>query len=253
MNIGPRILFFDSENAPNIVAAWGIHEQRINYSDIVREWFFISIQWQWGNSKKVCHSSLLDDAKRFRKDFTDDYHVVKTAHELLSESDIVVGHALKRHDMKKLQAKFIEHKLPPLNMPQLVDTLEWARKFGFTSKKLGDLCTKLGLEKKLTHDPGLFLKAGLGDVAAIKKVITYGLGDIPTLKQLYERLKPYSHHPNLNLWRGTNVDCCPSCGCTEFEASGYRYTKVGRVPRNRCKSCSKWFDAGKHDKRVKMR
>jgi DNA polymerase III epsilon subunit-like protein len=251
--VNPRILFLDSENAPNIAAVWGIHEQRVSYSDIVREWFFLSLQWQWNDSKKVCHASILDDKKRFKKDFTDDYHVVKTAHDLLSEAQIVVGHNIKGHDMKKLQAKFIEHKLKPLNMPLLVDTLEWSRKFGFTSRKLGDLCAKLGLEKKLQHEPGLFLKAGLGDEKAIRKVIKYGLGDIPTLRQLYERLKPYSHHPNLNLWRGTGVDCCPNCSSTKFKADGHRYTKIGRIPRNECLECGKYFDAGKHDKRVKMR
>jgi DNA polymerase III epsilon subunit-like protein len=251
--MNPRILFLDTENAPNIAAVWGIHDQRVSYTDIVREWFFISAQWQWLDSKKVCCVSVLDDRKAFKKDFTNDLVVVKTCHALLSDAEIVVGHNIKGHDMKKLQAKFIEYKMKPLNMPIMVDTLEWSRKFGFTSRRLADLCSKLGLEKKLMHEPGLFLKAALGDEAAIKKVVTYGLGDIPTLKQLYERLKPYSNHPNLNIWRGTGVDCCPNCSSTEFHASGYRYTKVGRVPRNECLECGKWFDAGKHDKRVRMR
>ena len=253
MTPGPRILFLDTENAPNIAAVWGIHDQRVSYTDIVREWFFVSCQFQWSDSKKVCHVSVLDDMKAFRKDFTNDYIVVKTCHELLKDAEIVVGHNIKGHDMKKLQAKFIEYKMKPINMPQMVDTLEWARKFGFTSRKLSDLCSKLGLEKKLVHEPGLFLKAALGDVEAIKKVVTYGRGDIPTLRQLYERLKPYSKHPNLNLWRGEGVECCPKCSSTNFQSRGFRMTTTGKYPSYQCQDCGGWFQSGKSAKRVRMR
>lgn len=246
-------LFLDTENAPNIAAVWGIHEQRINYQDVVREWFFLSGQWSWDDSKKINTVSILDDKKRFKKDHTDDYHVVKTLHGVIEGADIIVGHNLKGHDLKKLLAKFVEHELKPVKMPQIVDTLEWARKFGFTSRKLGDLCKKLGLQGKLSHEPGLFLKAALGDEDAIKKVITYGKGDIPTLRQLYYRLRPYSKHPNQGLYRGAGVKCCPKCSSTEFQARGFRHTVAGKFQQYQCTGCGGWFQSGKSVKRVEMR
>lgn len=252
----PKILFLDTENAPNIATVWGIHEQRISYKDILHEWWLISGQWSWNNSKQINSVSVLDDKKRFKKNFRDDYHVVKTLHGVISQADIIVGHHIKGHDLKKIQAKIIEYKLPPLKMPLIVDTYQWSRSFGFTSKKLGDLCEKLDLEKKLSHEPGLFLKAAMGNVKAIKDIVTYGLGDIPTVRDLYYALRPYApNHPNMNHWRGDGVTCCPSCSGEEYKKDGYSYTKTTKTQRYECLSekCGKRFSDGKSIKRVIMR
>lgn len=154
MKVGPQILYMDTENAPNIATVWGIHDQKISYKDIIHEWFLISGQWSWNDSKKINTVSLLDDPKRFKKNFRDDYHVVSTLRDVISEADIVVGHNINGHDLKKIQAKIIEYRLQPLKIPLIIDTYTWAKKYGFTSRKLGDLCDKLGLEKKLSHEPG---------------------------------------------------------------------------------------------------
>lgn len=233
-----RILLLDSENAPNFAATWGIHEQSLRYADIEQEWFFISLQWQFLEDKKVSHISVINDVKRFIKDHTDDYIVVKKAHELLQECDVVVGHHIKGHDLKKLEAKFIEHKLPPIDMPYIVDTLQWAKKFGFTSRKLGDLCSKLGLIEKLDHEPGIFKLAGRGDVKAIRKIVKYGIGDIPTLKALYLRLRPYMrNHPNQNKFK--KYPCCPSCGGARFHKRGMNRT--GEFQTYSCYDCHHRF------------
>jgi hypothetical protein len=69
--MNPRILFLDTENAPNIAAVWGIHDQRVSYTDIVKEWFFISAQWQWLDSKEnAATSPFWTTSKAFKKDFT---------------------------------------------------------------------------------------------------------------------------------------------------------------------------------------
>lgn len=256
MNVGPKVLFLDTENAPSIAAVWGIHEQRISYKDILpgMEWFMLSGQWSWNDSKQVNTVSVLDDPKRFKKNFRDEYHVIKTLHDVISEADIIVGHNINGHDLKKIQAKIIEYKLPPMQIPKIVDTYQWSKKFGFTSRKLGDLCSKLDLTKKLSHEPGLFLLAAMGDKDAIKKIVTYGKGDVPTVRELYYRLRPYApNHPNHNLWRGDGVQCCPKCSSTEFIKRGYRYTTTGKFQSYSCESCGTFFQDGKAIKRVEMR
>ncbi len=250
----PQVLFLDTENAPNIGVFWGIHDQRISYKDIIHEWWLISGQWSWGDSKQVNTVSVLDDGKRFKKNFRDDYHVIKTLRDVISEADIIVGHNINGHDLKKIQAKVIEHKLPPIKMPKIVDTLQWAKKFGFTSRKLSSLCEKLDLTHKLSHEAGIFLDAALGCPTAIKKIVTYGKGDIPTVRDLYYRLRPYAPtHPNMNLYRGTGVACCPKCSSTEFQKRGYRYTTVGKFQSYSCNECGTFFQDGKSIKRVEMR
>ena len=252
MDVGPQILFIDTENAPNLAAVWGIHEQRLRYEDIFQHWFMLSVQWSWNDSKKINSESLLDYRGALKR--RDDKPLIKKIHSLIEEADIVVGHHVNGHDMKKIQARIIKHGLKPVKMPLIVDTLTWARKFGFTSRKLGDLCDYLDLSKKKSHEAGIFLQAALGDESALAKVIKYGIGDIPTLRDLYYRLRPYApNHPNNNLFRGDGIECCPSCGNMDFQQRGYSLTSVGKFPRFQCKGCGKWFRGKKAVKRVNMR
>jgi hypothetical protein len=252
--MNPKTLFLDTENAPNIAVTWGIHDQRISYKDIIHEWWLISGQWSWDDSKQVNTVSVLDDPKRFKKDFRDERHVIQTLRDVISEADIVVGHNVKGHDLMKIKAKVTEYKIEAIRMPLVVDTYQWAKAQGFTSRKLGDLCTKLDLTEKLTHEPGLFLMAAMGDPAAIQKIVTYGKGDVPTVRELYYRLRPYAPtHPNMNLFRGEAVDCCPRCGSTKIIHRGYGFTNAGKYPRYYCNDCGSWFKSGKSVKRVNMR
>ena len=250
----PRILFLDTENAPNLVCTWGIHEQRVSDTDIIHDWFFLSGQWSWNDSKQVNVVSILDNKTRFKKNFRDDYHVVKTISDVIREAHIVVGHNLKGHDWPKLLAKIAEYEITPLPQVMLVDTLDWARRFGFTSRKLSYLCRKLSLQEKLTHSPGAFVKAAMGDQKAIKDIVDYGRGDVPTLRQLYHKLKPYAHsHPNMNLWRGDGVECCPRCGSTEFKKDGCKYNLTTVRQQFACHSCGHKFTSVKSIKTVGMK
>lgn len=209
----------DTENAPNIAATWGIHDQVVRYTDIIQEWFFLSAQFKKLGDKRTQSICILQDKKRFRKDHTDDYIVVKKCHEFISSVDVLVGHNLKGHDLKKLYAKFLEHGLEPPDEPFIVDTYQVSKKFGFTSRKLGDLCKKLDLVKKLEHEPGIFILASQGDPAAIRKVLKYGLGDIPTLEKLYLKFRPFiKNHPNQNAY--ALKACCPVCGSGNFHKRG---------------------------------
>ena len=238
-----RILLLDTENAPNYGSFWGIHEQHIRYGDIEQEWFFISAQWKFLGEKTVQTVSVLDDVKTFIRDHTNDKVVVKKVHQLLQECDVVVGHNIIGHDLKKLWAKFIEYRLEPIDMPYIVDTLVWVRKYGFTSRKLADLCTKLSLTPKLEHDRGIFQKAGRGDVISIRKTVRYGKGDVPTLEELYLLIRPYAKHPNENAFK--NYPCCPKCGSVKFQSRGKR--DGHGVNRFQCAvpACRAWFTENK--------
>lgn len=236
-----KTLLLDTENAPLITTAWGIHDQSLRYTDIIQHWFFICSQWKWLGEDKLNHSSLLHDPKRFIKDHTDDYHVVKTTCEIIEQCDVLVGHNIKKHDLRKLKAKIAKHNLPPLKDVFVVDTYEWSKKFGFTSRKLGDLCDYLDVEnRKLEHDPGIFKLACQGDVKAIRKTIRYGLGDLPTLEDVYLRLRPHiKNHPNHN--RFSDDECCPDCGSKRFHKRGIECGKQTYA----CYNCRARFNEDK--------
>lgn len=225
-------------------------------SNLWREWFFISGQWSWDDSEKIHTVSIIDDLVHFKKNKTDDRRVVKTLRDLISDADILVGHNIKAHDLKNLKAKIVEYRLKPPKMPLIVDTLTWAREFGFTSRKLGDLCKKLSLEHKLSHSAGVFLRAAMGDKEAIKEIVEYGKGDIPTLRQLYKILRPYAKsHPNNNLFRGDNIECCPRCGGMKFKNDGKVYTQSTVRQQFRCKApkCNHVFTSIKRIKGARVK
>jgi len=244
-----KILFLDTENAPCYGCFWGIHDQNIKYADVEQDWFLLSAQWSWNDEKKVHTISVLDDPKQFVDDhYKADKIVVKKIAELMAEADVVVGHNFKGHDLKKIKAKIAEHRLPALDIPDIVDTYQWSREFGFTSRKLGDLCKKLELTQKLGHVPGVFKLAGRGDVKAIREIIRYGKGDIPTLRELYEALRPYAKNaPNQNKFK--KYPCCPRCASVKLQKRGIR----NGVQRHSCFSCGASFSDTLNKKKITVR
>ena len=249
---GPRYCFLDTENVGNLAMTWGIHDQRVSYGDIVQEWFMISGQWSFNDQKKVHTVSLLDDPKRFKKDNTDDRHVVQTLRDVISSCDILVGHNIKGHDLKKIKAKVIEHGIEPIRMPQIVDTLQWSREFGFTSRKLGDLCKKLELTNKLSHEQGLFKQAALGSEDAIRKIVRYGVGDIPTCRELFYKLRPHANSgPNMNLYTASKAGMvCPRCGSKHLVVDKHKITSTGKYTSYQCKDCGKYCSGVKSMQKV---
>jgi uncharacterized protein YprB with RNaseH-like and TPR domain len=226
----------------------------------------ISAQWGWNDKKRVNTISLLDDIKSYDKHFSKplrdlpknpsfDRVIVEKIHSVLLEADVIVHHNGDRFDLKKVNAKFIEYGLDPVPVNKTVDTLKEIKKIAsFTSHALGALCEKLDcLHQKRDNQKGDFFKVSTGDVEAIKRIVKYGIGDIPTLKELYYKLRPYMKtHPNINLYQDSEY-CCPACGHTKIKihTSNYVTNKCVKI-RYQCKSCRHTFVGDKVIKRSKI-
>ena len=250
----PRILFYDTETAPAIVASFGLYNQNHSYSQVYQDWFFLCAQWAWDHENKVHSKSIIDDPWAFKEDHTNDFYVVKALYEQIEKADIIVAHNNDGFDWRRFMTKVVEHNLPPIKMPHMVDTLKEARNFAFLSNKLGDLNIKLGLKAKLDTSPGLWPRAATGDVEAIEKIVKYGRGDIPALRSLYHRLRPYmKNHPNFNVFK--KEDCCPNCGSVQFQCRGFQSSKTMTYQRYQCSnpSCGKWFKGRAPVQKANMR
>ena len=250
-----KILFWDTEITPLLLVKFDLKPEYVRPANIVQDFFFISAQWGWAGDDKVYDTNILDDPKRFAANHTDDYHVIKTIHDVLNEADIVVAHNGDGFDMPKFLDRCSYHKLKPLKQLQFVDTLKEARRIGYTSRSLAYLCEHLSLTRKLENDYGAFKLAALGDKKAIKNIVEYGRGDIPTLKDLYYRLLPFmKSHPNLNLYREDGEQGCPHCGSTHFIKKEKVYLKSGVYQGYMCKEtkCGKRFRGKTRIKSVEM-
>ena len=88
----PKILFWDIETSLLLVATFTRYELRVPFSMVTQDWYMMCAAVQWYDEKKTTLLSVLDDPKRFKKDFTDDYSVVKRLRDLIDESDILIAH-----------------------------------------------------------------------------------------------------------------------------------------------------------------
>ena len=236
----PKILFWDVETSMMLGGFFGLYNQDINFCNVIQDWFIISVQWSWDDQKKVNTASVLDDMKAFDKDHTDDAVVIKKIHEILTEADIVVHHNGDKFDIKKFNARAIVLGLEPIAESKTVDTLKEARKIAkFSSNRLGDLCDILEIEvKKLKVGmPNAWIKATTGCQDAVKAIVKYGKGDIPTLRAVYMKLRPYMKmHPNMNLYLGTSSNC-KKCGSEDTIHDGKQFNRTTTKLRIKCRDC----------------
>lgn len=234
----PKIVSWDVEISGITVNTWNLYPERIPYQNIIQDWYLVSVCWKELDKKTVHKSSLLDDPKRFAKDHTDDYHVVKTVRQALEDVDILIAHNAK-FDLKAFNTRLIFHNLPPLPKILQVDTLGEIKKVSkFTSNRLDYLSKILtNTEKQKTSD-NLWFRVCKGEVKAIKEMVRYNVKDVLILEKLYLRIRKYISHPVIS---GANELSCPKCGSFNFTKHKPRLTASGsKYQQYQCK-CGSYF------------
>jgi hypothetical protein len=158
---------------------------------------------------------------------------------VLANADMIIGQNIKKFDLKKLQARLIYHKLPPLPKLSIVDTLTEARKSKFTSNRLDYLGKHLLGEGKMEVHYSLWLDVMKGSKSALKKMISYCNTDVVRNEDLYLRLRPYMlTHPHLSVMRNGSKEACNKCG-GECKKDGVRTTvSGGKQQIYKCSNCS---------------
>lgn len=241
---GPKILLWDIETSPLLMASFTRYDLHVPYSMVLQEWFVICAAWKWLDGKKINGVKITDNKKRFDKDYTDDYHVIQKLAEMVGQADILIAHNGDHFDWKKFTARLIYHKLPMPRRPIMIDTLKLSKEHNFTSNKLDDLGTHLSLGNKKSTSLGLWKRAMRGDKKAIKEMFQYNKGDIPPLENLYLKLKPYTKSlPNMNLW--CRDESCPRCMSKNYLKKGLVRTTTQIYQEYRCKDCYHYFKGKK--------
>ncbi len=213
-------LFLDIEKTPPHWASYDRFNANIPMYHLIQDSFVPSVSWAW-NDGAVENVNIMHDVKRFIDDHTNDYHVIKTIWEQIEKADVIVGHYVKGFDWKILCGLAVLHELSPIEPKKCVDTLAEARKFKYTSNKLDDLCKQFGFDRKREHRKEMMLLCSQGDVEAIKECAKYNDGDIPGMRQLFYKFRPYSHtnqYPNMRKINGHL--CCDRCASVHLQKRG---------------------------------
>lgn len=236
-----KILIYDTENSPNIIAAWGIFEQ--NALEVIKHRQIITVSWKWLGDKGKPQVVSLPDFPMYKKDPHNNIELMRHIHGLMEKADIVCGHNAGNFDDKRVNTDLIKHRLPPPPPHKVIDTLKIARKyFGFNQNSLKALAEFLGLPAKMeTGGYSLWKACMAGDMKAWAKMSRYCAQDTATLEALYMRLRPWDQgHPAVKP-RGDAA--CPRCQSKNLINRGVQISRTGKTPRYQCKDCGHWSTA----------
>jgi len=232
-----KSLLFDIETAPNLAYVWGKYEQDV--IEFKSHWYIISFAYKWLGGKIKSYS--LPDFKNYAKDPEDDKELCRKLWELFNEADCLIAHNGRAFDIKKTQAKFLQHGFPPPEPFKQIDTLSVARKyFKFDSNRLDDLGKYLGIGEKI-NTGGWKLWEGCikGDKKAWAKMVRYNKRDVELLEKVYLKMRPWIQgHPNINLY-GKTDDKCPNCG-GGLTRQGTRKNRSTINQQYKCRNCGAW-------------
>jgi uncharacterized protein YprB with RNaseH-like and TPR domain len=227
----PKLLFWDIETSYSLLAGFGLRDQNFSHKQIVQEWFIICVSWMFEGDKKVSAITSIDG---------DDRNVIEKMYEILGEADILVHHNGDKFDLKKLRARAMVHRMPPLAPITTIDTLKVSRRlYGFMSHRLGYIAQLLGLSQKGNPSEGLWMRILQGDKKALKEMVLYNKQDVLVLRDVYNIFKPHiENHPSLGaLIHGQDRGTCRNCGGVHLIISKYKLTKSGKQVQYQCKDC----------------
>lgn len=237
----PQIALFDIETAPALGWVWGKYEQDV--IEFEQQSYMLCFSVKWLNSPRV-ETYSLPDFPTWKRDKRNDKELVMKLWQMMGEADIIVAHNGDNFDLKYTRGRMIVHGLSPPEESKTVDTLKLARKhFKFPSNKLDDIGRDLGVGRKLPHTGfHLWLGCMRGDKASWDLMRRYNKQDVLLLERVYLRFRPWSAHPNVNLYQDDPAPtACPKCGATRIRRKGKHYTNTQIYKRYLCLECHGWF------------
>jgi len=221
----PKILVIDIETSPLLTQGFGLFNQNFSLDQIEEDWQILSFSSMWWEDEEVLYMDITEYSEK---------DLLWKLHELLDEADFVLGHNVRRFDLRKIKSRMILNDLPPFSPVRVLDTFEICRReFGMTSNKLEYLTSTLCKRyKKSGHEKFAgfllwkeFLK---GNPEAIKEMREYNILDVLSVRELFEIVYPWATNvPNLDLYDIDGMDG------DEWVKDGYVYTNLSKFQRYR--------------------
>lgn len=232
---GPRIVVLDIETAPALADVWSLWNVNVGLSQLRQVSTVICFAAKWHGQRRV--------------EFYSDHHnghgeMVKQAHRILGEADVVVHYNGAKFDMPHLRREFLLAELPPHKPVQEVDLLRVAKgRFRFQSNKLDHVAQQLGVGSKVKHAGHvLWVACMAGDDGAWAQMRRYNKADVVLTEKVYDRLKPWIHnHPHAGLYAELDPLTCglPGCG-GKLQRRGFKATAISTYQQYQCQACGAW-------------
>lgn len=220
----------DIETAPNTASVWGLWQQNVGLPQLLESGYVLCFAAKWEHEDKV----------RFHKG----PGLVRAAHKLLTEADVVVHYNGTKFDIPWLNTEMVRAGLtPPAPFAQVDLCAVVKQRFRFPSNKLEYVASELlGQGKAATGGHGTWLGCMAGDRAAWDRMEFYNRQDVLVTEKLYQHLKPWIPRlPNPRLYDGAVAEhTCPQCGSDDIRKRGTAYTALSSYQRYVCNRCGRW-------------
>lgn len=240
----PKILIFDIETAPMKAFVWKRYKENISLEQTISESFMLCWSAKWLYDEKVLGDCLTPIEAREEKDF----RIVKSLYDLINQADIIVAYNGKNFDIPYMNQRFLVYGFPPYVPTHIVDPYETAKSvFRFSSNKMDNIATQLGLQNKIKTDFSLWKGCMEGDCQSLKDMLTYNKQDVVVLEEIYCKMLPWiKNHPNISNYM-EDKHCCVKCASSSIEKlNRYFFTPSGKYELFRCKHCGAIFRGKKN-------
>ena len=232
---GPKVLLLDIETLPIITYSWGIWKQNLSDFQIIEDWCLLSWSAKWLGDSYIYSDILTPNEAVNRKD----KRICKTMWNLLDECDLVIAHNGDRFDLRKLNARFMNHRMDPPSPYLSIDTLKQSRRnFAFTTHKLDFLSQIISNKEKIKTDFALWRGCDNGDVSSLNKMLSYNKHDVLLLEEVYLSMLPWMKGiPNFALYTSSNKTICGHCGSSDLKKNGFYVTPANKYQSYKCMEC----------------
>ncbi len=231
----PNVLLLDIETAPMQVFSWTLFKPRLNYENIVSDWFILGWSAKWLHGSDM----MSDFCTPEEAVNCDDERVCGSVYEVMDKADIIIGHNVQKFDIRKINSRFIIHGIRRPSPYQTIDTLRESRKnFAHSSHRLDYLGQLLVRKAKLETDFSLWKRCVQGEQEALNYMNIYCDRDILLLEEVYMEMRGWiKSHPNLAHYVETDEPICPTCMSNKLELCGEYVTMASVYDSFRCGNC----------------
>ena len=240
----PKILIFDIETAPMQAFVWKRYKENVSLEQTISESFMLCWSAKWLYNEEVLGDALTPKEAVAE----DDSRIVKSLYDLINKADIIVAYNGRNFDIPYMNQRFLVYGFPPYVPTHIVDPYETAKSvFRFSSNKMDNIATQLGLQNKIKTDFSLWKGCIYGDKKSLEDMLAYNKQDVIVLEEIYCRMLPWiKNHPNISNYL-ENKESCTRCGSERLvKLDRYFYTPSGRYELYRCKSCGSIFRGKKN-------
>jgi len=228
-----RLLTIDIETRPMESRHWGLWGQNIGINQIQRPDGLLCFAAQFSGERKVHFHAQWTDGER---------DMVKAAHRLFDEADVVMGWNSDRFDIPWLERCFIEQRLHAPSPFKRYDLMKQVKKHArLPSYKLDFVAGWLGVGRKVrTGGYDLWDDVLQGDPKAQAKMRRYNIQDTRLTGEVFEdlRARGWASAPVNHAMHGAHV--CPHCGGDHLQARGYQEGLTRTYKRWFCRDCKRW-------------